>query len=94
MRPRPPRSTADLVWLVALLPLAMFGGLALWWANAGGACDSAPCDAPLKADIAVWATGVALALAALCLPRPRPLFAAATLALMGVVVHFVAVVAF
>ena len=94
MRPRPPRSNADLAWLFALLPLAIFGGLALWWANTGGACDSAPCDEPLQADIAVWATGVALAFAALWLPRPRPLLAAATLALTGVVVHFVAVVAF
>ena len=39
MRPRLPRSNADLAWLFALLPLAMFDGLALWWANAGGACD-------------------------------------------------------
>jgi hypothetical protein len=94
MRPGPPRSNADLAWLFALLPLAMFGGLALWWANAGGACDSAPCDAPLQVDIAVWTLGVALALAALWLPRPRPLLAAATLALTGVVVHFVVVVSF
>ena len=94
MRSRPPRSNADLAWLCALLPLAMFGGLALWWANAGGACDGAPCDAPLRADVAVWAAGVALALAALWLPRPRPLLAAATLDLAGVAVHFVAVVAF
>ena len=94
MRPRPPRSNADLAWLAGLVPLAIFGGLSLWWANAGGACDRAPCDAPLQVDIAVWAIGVAFALATLWLPRPRPLLAAETLALTGVVVHFVAVVAF
>lgn len=94
MRPQPPRSNADLAWLAGLLPLAVLGGLALWWANAGGACDTAPCEAPLQVDIAMWAIGVAFALAALWLPHPRPLLVAATLALTAVVVHFVAIVAF
>jgi hypothetical protein len=94
MRPRLQRSNADLAWLFALLPLAMFDGLALWWANAGGVCDGAPCDAPLQVDMAVGLSASRSG-SRRCGCRARGSSSPRRHSpSRGVVVHFVAVVAF
>lgn len=72
--------------------LAIFGGLFVW-VGSGIGCDTRPCENPLMLEAVSWAVGVALAGATLWTRRPRPLLAAATVALLMPIVRFVVVIA-
>lgn len=91
MRPRLPASNLDLAWLGGLLPLAMFGGLFLWWGSGLG-CDT-PCKTPFPAETVLWSAGVAASLATLWLRWTRPLLTAATIGLLAPIGRFVLVLA-